>query len=48
MNYRIAICDDEHEQIEYLRGIIADWSENSKNFVQRRGFSQCGSAFVRI
>ena len=30
MNYRIAICDDEQEQIEYLRGIIADWSENSR------------------
>ncbi len=29
MNYRIAICDDEQEQIKYLRSIIADWSENS-------------------
>ncbi len=31
MNYRIAICDDEQEQIEYLRTIIGDWSEKIGN-----------------
>lgn len=29
MTYRIAICDDEQEQIEYLRSIISGWSEKN-------------------
>ena len=26
MKYRIAICDDEQNQIEYITSIVASWS----------------------
>lgn len=29
MNYKIAVCDDEQNQIEYLSGLVRDWAGQS-------------------
>ena len=30
MTYRIAICDDEQTQIEYLASIVSKWSKETE------------------
>ena len=38
MNYKIAVCDDEAEQVEYLAALAGDWAECRGNRVCIRPF----------
>ena len=38
MTYRIAICDDEHNQIEYLTSIVSAWSNENGHVCEMRAF----------
>lgn len=33
MNYKIAVCDDEAEQVEYLAALAGDWAERRRKRV---------------
>lgn len=39
MKYRIAICDDEQNQIEYITSIVASWSAHEGHGCEMRTFS---------
>ena len=39
MNYKIAVCDDEAEQVEYLTTLVRDWAESCGKRVSVRPFS---------
>ena len=38
MTYRIAICDDEQPQIEYLTSIVKEWSKANDYVCETRTF----------
>ncbi len=38
MTYRIAICDDEQSQIEYLTSVVSAWSNKSGHICEIRSF----------
>ena len=38
MTYRIAICDDEQNQIEYLTSIVSAWSNENGHICEMRAF----------
>lgn len=38
MKYKIAICDDEEQQIQYLAVLVKEWAENSGRMVNIRPF----------
>ena len=38
MTYRIAICDDEQNQIEYLTSIVSAWSNENGHVCEMRAF----------
>ena len=39
MKYRIAICDDEQNQIEYITSIVASWSAHEGHSCEIRTFA---------
>ena len=39
MKYRIAICDDEQNQIEYITSIVASWSAHEGHSCEIRMFA---------
>lgn len=39
MKYRIAICDDEQNQIEYITSIVASWSAHEGHSCEMRTFA---------
>lgn len=39
MKYRIAICDDEQNQIEYITSIVASWSDHEGHSCEIRTFA---------
>ena len=45
MTYRIAICDDEQSQIEYLTSIVSEWSAENGHICEIRFFPS-GEAFL--
>ena len=38
MVYRLAICDDEQTQIQYIKSVLAKWSERSGNICEIQEF----------
>ena len=34
MKLKIAICDDEQNQIEYLSGVVSDWARKNRHIVE--------------
>lgn len=39
MKYKIAICDDEQNQIEYITSIVASWSAHAGHSCEIRTFT---------
>lgn len=38
MPFVVAVCDDETEQLEYIRGILEEWSEKQRMDVKVESF----------
>ena len=38
MKYKLAVCDDEERQIQYLAALVRDWAEQSGRMVSIRPF----------
>ena len=39
MKLKIAICDDEQNQIEYLSGIVSAWASKNRHVTEIRTYS---------
>lgn len=39
MELKIAICDDEQSQVEYLSGVVSAWAEKSRHVVEVKTYS---------
>lgn len=43
MNYKIAICDDEQNQIEYLTSVVNKWANKNRHIVEIKPYSSAKS-----
>lgn len=43
MNYKIAICDDEQNQIEYLMSMVDKWANKNRHIVEIKTYSSAKS-----
>ncbi len=43
MKYKIAICDDEQKQIEYLSGMVTAWARQNRHAVEIKTYSSAES-----
>lgn len=43
MNYKIAICDDEQNQIEYLTSMVDKWANKNRHIVEIKPYSSAKS-----
>ncbi len=43
MNYKIAICDDEQKQIEYLTSVVNKWANKNRHIVEIKPYSSAKS-----
>lgn len=43
MNYKIAICDDEQNQIEYLMPMVDKWANKNRHIVEMKPYSSAKS-----
>ena len=43
MKYKIAICDDEQKQIEYLSGVVSAWASKNRHVVEIKTYSSAKS-----
>lgn len=43
MKLKIAICDDEQNQIEYLSGVVSDWARKNRHVAERKTYSSAKS-----
>lgn len=43
MKYKIAICDDEQNQIEYLSGVVSAWAGKNRYVVEIRNYQSAKS-----
>lgn len=43
MTLNIAICDDEQNQIKYVKDIVSEWAEVKKTYICFFGISLGGS-----
>ena len=48
MKHRIAICDDEQNQIEYITSIVASWSAHEGHSCEIRTFASAEASGIAV